>query len=67
MYELSNPAESRGGGPLFGVNGVSVVGHGRARSNAVRRAVGTAKLVVETGFISKLNRELDRVRTHVGE
>ena len=67
VYELSNPAESRGGGPLFGVNGVSVVGHGRARSNAVRRAIGTAKLVVETGFISKLNRELDRVRANVGK
>ena len=66
VYELSNPAESRGGGPLFGVNGVSVVGHGRARADAVQRAIGTARLVVEMGFIDKLNQELARVRAKVG-
>ena len=31
VYDLNNPAETMGGGPLFGVNGVSVVGHGRAK------------------------------------
>ena len=67
MYVLSNPAESRGGGPLFGVNGVSVVGHGRARADAVQRAIGTAKMVVETGFIDNLNQELAQVRAKVGE
>ena len=38
IYEMNNVAETRGGGPLFGVNGVSVVGHGAARSDAVARA-----------------------------
>ena len=61
VYELSNVAETVGGGPLFGVNGVSVVGHGRARAGAVERAIGMAKLAVETGFVAKLNEELPRV------
>ena len=67
VYELNNQAETHGGGPLFGVNGVSVVGHGRARAAAVRRAIGTAKLAVESRFISRLNDELARVRPDISK
>ncbi len=66
VYELHNVVETMGGGPLFGVNGVSVVGHGRARAEAVARAIGTARLAVESGFISRLNEELARVRSRAG-
>ena len=62
LYELSNVVESYGGGPLFGVNGVSVVGHGRARADAVAKAINTARQLVETGFVSEMNDELARVR-----
>ncbi len=61
VYELNNVVATRGGGPLFGVNGVSVVGHGAARSDAVRRAIETAKLSVETGFIPQMNRQLEEL------
>ena len=67
VYEVNNPASITGGGPLFGVNGVSVVGHGRARAENVERAIATAALVVKSGFIAKLNEELARVRAAVGE
>ena len=66
VYELSNVTEAYGGGPLFGVKGVSVVGHGRAKADAIRRAIGTAKRAVEVGLVSKLNEELVRVRNKVG-
>ena len=59
FYDMNNVVESRGGGPLFGVNGVSVVGHGAARADAVERALGTAKLAVETEFVSQMNRRLE--------
>lgn len=58
-YDINNVVESRGGGPLFGVNGVSVVGHGAARADAVERALGMAKLTVETDFVSRMNRRLE--------
>ena len=67
VYEVNNVAETHGGGPLFGVNGVSVVGHGRARADAVHRAIGMAKLAVESGFIATLNREMAQVRAKMGE
>ena len=66
-YALNNVVETAGGGPLFGVNGVSVIGHGRARAGAVQRAIRTAKSVVESGFIDTLNEELARVRASVEE
>ena len=62
VYELCNVVETYGGGPLFGVNGVSVVGHGRARADAVSKAIDTARLLVESGFVSEMNEELARVR-----
>ena len=67
VYELNNTAETMGGGPLFGVNGVTVVGHGRAKADAVRRAINTAKFSVESGFIAQLNQELAKVHAKVGQ
>jgi len=58
VYELTNVGETLGGGPLFGVNGVSVVGHGRAKADSVQRAIGMAKMAVETGFVARLNERL---------
>ena len=65
IYEISNVAEMHGGGPLLGVNRVSIVGHGKAKSVAVGRAVNTAKKVFKSGFISVLQQELAIVRKKV--
>ena len=67
VYEMNNVTETYGGGPLFGVNGVSVVGHGRGKAESVRRAIETARRTVEVGFVEKLNEELARVKQAVGE
>ena len=67
VYELNNVVETLGGGPMFGVNGVSVIGHGRAMADAVQRAIDTARMTVASGFVEKLNQELATVRTRVGD
>ena len=67
FYDMNNVVESRGGGPLFGVNGVSVVGHGAARADAVERALGMAKLAVETEFVSRMNHRLEMLDAGLGE
>ena len=63
VYELNSVVEAAGGGPLYGINGVSVVGHGRSKAPAVHRAISTAKKVVEGNFIAKLNEELSQLRS----
>ena len=67
FYEMNNVVESRGGGPLFGVNGVSVVGHGASRADAVERALGMAKLAVETEFVSQMNSRLEMLDSGLDE
>ncbi|HAL46959.1 MAG: phosphate acyltransferase PlsX [SAR202 cluster bacterium] len=61
FHELTNVVEMTGGGPLFGVNGVTVVGHGSAKATAVYRAIGVAKIAVETGYVPQINRDLEAV------
>ena len=65
IYEINNVVETWGGGPIFGVNGVSIVGHGRARRTAVKRAIATAKRAVDSQFVSELNEELVSIRNRV--
>ena len=65
VYELNNVVETWGGGPIFGVNGVSIVGHGRAKRTAVKRAISTAKRAVDSQFVSELNEELASVTSRV--
>jgi glycerol-3-phosphate acyltransferase PlsX len=36
-----------GGGPLLGVNGIVIIGHGRSNAHAVKNAVRVAKQAVE--------------------
>ena len=65
VIDITNLAENLGGGPLFGVKGVSIVGHGRSKAGAVARAIDTAKRVVELRFIDKLNEELSQMRERI--
>ncbi len=60
IYEVNNAVETHGGGPLLGVNGVSVIGHGRGRADAVRRAIGTARRAVEMDFVGMQAEGLER-------
>ncbi len=50
--------------PLLGVNGVSLIGHGRSRAQAVIGAIGQARLAVENHLVEALQTELADV---VGE
>jgi glycerol-3-phosphate acyltransferase PlsX len=58
---LSSLAE-RIGGPLFGVDGVVVVGHGRSRARSVVGAIDLACLMLEVGMIPSMKEELSRVQ-----
>ncbi|MCS7207349.1 MAG: phosphate acyltransferase PlsX [Dehalococcoidia bacterium] len=65
VYALLNVVEHHGGGPLFGVRGVAVVGHGRSRAPAIARAIHTAKRAVEVGLVEGMEQELARLASAV--
>ncbi len=48
-----------GGGPLLGVNGVVIIGHGRSNANAVKNAIRVAKQTVESKMIETIRTSLN--------
>jgi glycerol-3-phosphate acyltransferase PlsX len=62
IQNMLNGADRSGGGPLFGVNGVAIVGHGRARASTVARAIHTARHCVEIHLVEKFEVELSRLK-----
>jgi len=50
--------EQLGGGPLLGVDGVMVIGHGRSRAPAVARAIAQACRVVKSDLVEELRAQL---------
>ena len=63
VYNLLNRTEYNGGGPLFGIKGNVVVGHGRARAAGIARAVNTCVRLCETGLADKMEEELNSLRS----
>jgi glycerol-3-phosphate acyltransferase PlsX len=66
LYRNNNVVDSRGGGPVFGVNGVSIIGHGSATAGTIEKAVGMARMCVETKLIEEMNRQVPQVMAKAG-
>lgn len=62
LMTKTNYADSMGGGPIWGVNGVAIVGHGRAKADEVAKAITLAKIVVENNLIPEMQKELQKFR-----
>lgn len=62
LLRITNVADAAGGGPLWAVNGVSCVAHGRSRANEITKTIGQAKLAVELDLVGALKAELATAR-----
>ena len=49
------------GGPLFGVNGAMVLGHGSSKADGVAGAIGTAVRFVRLGMVESMREELSQI------
>ncbi len=61
VWEVNNLPKKMGG-PLFGVNGAVVVGHGSSKADGVAGAIDTARRCVELNLVENMRRELDSIR-----
>jgi glycerol-3-phosphate acyltransferase PlsX len=61
IYELLNPGERTGAGPLFGVKGLVLIGHGRSRAPAIAQAIRSACYLTHAGLVKNMEDELSRV------
>jgi glycerol-3-phosphate acyltransferase PlsX len=62
LYRLMSPAAAMGGGPMWGVNGVACVAHGSSKAPQIVGTIGQAKQAIESGFISRLRTELEKIQ-----
>ncbi|MBT4552307.1 phosphate acyltransferase PlsX [bacterium] len=46
--------EEIGGAPLLGINGVTIIAHGKSKSKAIKNAIKIAQQAVETNMVEKI-------------
>ena len=67
LLRATNAADVRGGGPLWAVNGVACVSHGRSRHEEIAKTIEQAKLAVEQDLVGTLKAELSAARQRLKE
>ena len=60
IFATTNVVESFGGGPLLGVNGITIIGHGRSRAPAIASAINLAKHACEQDFLENMQQEVQQ-------
>lgn len=67
LIKETNAADLRGGGPLWAVNGIACVSHGRSRHEEIAKTIEQAKLAVEQDLVGTLKAELAATRGKLKE
>jgi len=62
LYLATNTADANGGGPLWAVDGITCVAHGRCKAAEITKVIGQAKLAVEKDLVSTLKAEIADAR-----
>jgi len=65
LSDLTNFVEHMGGGPLLGLNGVAIVGHGRSKATSVSAAIRMAKVVLDRNLIQLMKEDLSIAHRNV--
>jgi len=58
---FANTYVTEQGGPIFGVDGVVIIGHGRSKATQVANAINIAKMAVESNLVEELKLELRKL------
>jgi glycerol-3-phosphate acyltransferase PlsX len=58
-------ADTTGGGPLLGINGVVCKGHGRSKAPEVAQTINTAKKAIEMDLVGTIESELTKIRSRI--
>jgi glycerol-3-phosphate acyltransferase PlsX len=67
LLKATNAADVSGGGPLWAVNGVACISHGRSRHVEIAKTIEQAKIAVEHDLVDTLKVELAAAREKLKE
>ena len=56
-------SESYGGGPIFGIKGIGIIGHGASKIDTIVSAINTAKITIENDWVSKQIEAINKIRS----
>jgi glycerol-3-phosphate acyltransferase PlsX len=62
LIAKTNSADAVGGGPLWAVNGIACVAHGRSTAEHITKVIAAAKQAVEQNLVREIEAELLKVR-----
>jgi len=65
LLKVTNAADAVGGGPLWAVNGISCVAHGRSKADEIAKTIGQAKSAVELDLVGAMKAELAAARSRI--
>ena len=60
IFSNTNVVESFGVGPLLGVEGITIIGHGRSAALAIGSAIKLAKHACEQDFLENMRQEIQQ-------
>ena len=59
---LFNVGETYGVAPLFGVNGIAALGHGKASHKTIINAIKSIIIWIENDLINEMNKEIEKIQ-----
>jgi glycerol-3-phosphate acyltransferase PlsX len=62
---LTSPAEESGG-PLYGINGIAIVGHGKSPASAIARSIEMACHTLKSNLVQKMKEDLELAQRRMG-
>ncbi len=62
LFSLTNVVDVRGGGLVYGINGLVWTGHGRSKAPQVAKSIHQVKLAVEANLVESLKLELTKIQ-----
>lgn len=65
LYKTNILSESYGGGPIFGINGIAIIGHGSSQVSTIVNAINTAKLTIENNWVEKQQIAIKKIRSEI--
>ena len=68
IYNKTNiVSESYGGGPIFGIKGIGIIGHGASKVDTIVNAINTAKITIENNWVEKQIEAINKIRSETKE
>jgi phosphate acyltransferase len=67
LIAKTNSADARGGGPLWAVNGIACVAHGRSTAEHIRLTIAEARTALEQGLVKEIEAEILKARQTLPE